>query len=319
MKKKLKIIGIIFLIFLIASIIGVVYLLFNEFSVPKQLKEKVTQLTKSYYGLDFDYDYFSINIPSNKVSVSSFSLSVADKSPFVSIGSTTVELASSTEVIGMINDKIVVNKIVINDLKYDMLAPQLEEASGAFKLPSVPAKEIIVNGFSINTLYGNFDLSSNTVIIKKDGSIVDAILDIPNGPFGISSNLVFKANLDNGSSTIDVKIKHNSIADCLPLSVFASEKNIRIDDGSFDLNISYNGNIEKRINEPAKDWVNLLNNELQGNISIKNTKIGWNGLTYEGSVNLNKIASQSWMCSLNGKFASGTLDIKGKWLGDENQ
>ena len=304
---------------MIASIIGVVYLLFNEFSVPKQLKEKVTQLTKSYYGLDFDYDYFSINIPSNKVSVSSFSLSVADKSPFVSIGSTTVELASSTEVIGMINDKIVVNKIVINDLKYDMLAPQLEEASGAFKLPSVPAKEIIVNGFSINTLYGNFDLSSNTVIIKKDGSIVDAILDIPNGPFGISSNLVFKANLDNGSSTIDVKIKHNSIADCLPLSVFASEKNIRIDDGSFDLNISYNGNIEKRINEPAKDWVNLLNNELQGNISIKNTKIGWNGLTYEGSVNLNKIASQSWMCSLNGKFASGTLDIKGKWLGDENQ
>ena len=319
MKKKLKIIGIAFLIFLIALIIGIVYLLLNEFSVPKQVKDKVTTLTKSYYGLDFDYDNFSINLPSNKVSISSFSLSVADKSPFISIGSTSLELASSSEFLGMMSDKVVVNKIVINNLKYDMLAPQLGEASGAFKLPSVPAKEVILNGFSFNTPYGNFDLSSNTAVLKKDGSVVDVILDIPNGPFGINSNLAAKADLDTGSSTISVKILHKSIADCLPLSVFASEYNVGIDDGSFELGLTYTGNIEKRINEPTKDLVNLLNNELQGNIRINKSKIGWNGLTYEGSVNVSKIATQSWNCSLNGKFASGTIDIKAKWLGDEGQ
>lgn len=299
--------------------IGIGYLFLNEFTIPKVVKDKVTTFTKSYYGLDFDFDTFSVNIPSSKVSISSFSLSVSDKTPFITIGSTTVELASSSEVMGMFSDNIVVNKIVINDLKYDMLAPQLQEASGAFKLPSVPAKEVILNGYIINTPYGNFDLSSNTASLKKDGSIIDVNLDIPNGPFGISSSLISKIDLDTGSSTFNVKINHKSLPDCLPLSVFASEFNIGIDSGSFDLNLSYTGNIEKRINNPTENLVTFLNEELQGEVYIKNTKIKWKGLTFDGSVSASRTATQSWNYSLNGKIASGNIDINGKWLGQEGK
>ncbi len=296
------------------------YLLFNEFSVPEIVKNKVSELTRFHYGLDFDFNEFKVNFPSNKVNISSFSFSVADKTPFVSIGSTTFHLvASTTKSIGFSSDKVIVDKVYIENLFFDMMSPQLEEASGAFKLPSVPAKEIYLNGAIINTPYGKFDLSSNTASIIKDGSIIDLLLDIPHGPFGINSNFNSEIDLNSGTASIALKLQHENIADFSPLEMYASENNFIIDDGKFNLSLYYFGNIENRINKPLENIAHLLNEEISGNISLKDTKIGWNGLTFDGNLLASKVASESWNYSVNGKIASGSANIKGKWLGSQDK
>ncbi len=304
---------------MVLASIGLLYLLLNEFRVPKCLNEYTNKITKNYLGLIINYDNFVVNIPSNKINVSSFTISVAEKKPFLSIGSTTIELASSTKIIGIIPQNTEINKITINDFKYDMLAPQLEEASGSFKLPSIPANEIYLNGFTINSPYGYFDLSDNSATLKKNNNVIDILLDIPKGPFGISAYFNSIIDLDTGSSTIGLKLKHSSLGQCLPITVYASEYNILVDDGSFNLNLTYKGNIEKRINEPLKDIVKLLNEEIQGEIIINNTKFSWNGIKFDGSLLATKLATQSWDFGINGYIASGSIDVKAKWLGKEDK
>ncbi|MBP5469143.1 MAG: hypothetical protein J6Z11_07860, partial [Candidatus Riflebacteria bacterium] len=141
----------------------------------------------------------------------------------------------------------------------------------------------------------------------------------PNGPFGISSYLDSEVNLKSGIASISLKVNHKGIGDCLPISVYASEVNVGVDDGVFDLNLFYKGNIEKRINEPLNDLAKLLNEELQGEISVNNAKVRWNGLYFDGSLKASKIATESWDYSVIGKLASGSIDIKGKWLGTQDQ
>lgn len=315
MKKKFKIIGKILLAIFIALAIGSLYLLFNRFSLPNSIKSKVTDFTKAYYGLDVGLDDFVVDLPSNEVAISSFSLSVTEKNPFLIVGSTTVRIASGTSFSNILENKAPVDKIVINQLKFDMTVPQLSEASGAFKLPSIPASEIELNGFVINTPYGEFDLSSNTAYLKKEGDVADIDLNIPNGPFGIQTFLKTSVNLETGNASISISINHKNLADCLPIGVMASERGVGIDDGAFSLYLNYNGNIVNEINEPLKNLDKLLNEDLYGYISIKNTNVVWKGLRFQGDMSAKRDSDSSWKINSDIDFAKGKININGDWLG----
>ncbi len=300
---------------LLVLTIGFFYLLFNRFSLPNSVKTKVSDFTKNYYGLDIGLNDFVIDLPSNEVSIDSFSLAVTEQTPFISIGSTTVRIASGTNLSNVIQNNAPVDRIIINNLKYDLTVPQLSEASGTFKLPSIPANEVELNGFIINTKYGEFDLSSNTAYLKKDGSFVDVDLNIPNGPFGIKTFIKSSINPDDGNASFSIKVSHQNIADCLPLGVFSSEIGIGLDDGMFDLDLNYNGNIVEEINEPIKNLDKLLNEDIYGSIILKNAKFIYKGIKIAADVSAIRESNSTWKINSDIKLANGVINISGDWLG----
>ena len=294
---------------------GLFYLLFNRFSLPNSIKTKVSDITRKYYGLDVGLNDFVIDLPSNEVTISSFSLAVTEETPFISVGSTTVRIASGTNLTNAVQNNAPVDKIVINNLRYDLTVPQLSEASGSFKLPSIPANEVELNGFIINTRYGEFDLSSNTAYLKKDGSLVDLDLNIPNGPFGIKAFLDSTVNPDNGNASFSIKISHQNIADCLPLGVMSSEIGIGLDDGQFNLELFYNGNIVEEINEPAKNLDKLLNEDIYGSIVLKNAKFIYRGIKIVANLSAVRESNSSWKINSEIGLGNGIINISGDWLG----
>ena len=286
--------------------------------MPEKLKDKVCDFIDSNYGIATDFSNLVIDIPHKRIDVSDYSLGVSKKEKLVEIGSITIELASNTNIITLVKNETIINKVFVSNLNYDMLAPALGEASATFKIPSIPTNEIIVDGVIVNTEYGKFNFSNKGAYLKKFGDNALIIVDVPNGPFGINAKLKADINIENGNASLTVKLNHKNLTDCEAIKPFLTLKNVVFESGNLESRISYNGNIVNRINNPLTDIENLLNNELEGFISIDNANLNLFGLNYKGKFNIEKVDSTTWTASVDGKLASGDVRIYADWLGNNN-
>ena len=312
MKKKLKKIGILLAFLFFVFALGMFYLLANRFALPDSVKNPLTHLAKEYYGVDFYINDFIIDLPANEVLISSFSMAVADKKPYITFGETSVKIGSGTSVYGIINNNAAVDKIVINDLKLDLLAPKLSEASGAFELPIIPASEIVLNGFSFNTNYGVFDLSSNTASLRNNSDYAEFSLNVPNGPFDVEFYLNSGIDLNSRIASISMAVSHKNIADCSPLGFFASSKNVMIESGLLNVKLNYIGNIIDRINKPLEDISSFFNKEISGKISIDNTTFSWNGICFNGNLSAERESELPWKYNIETMLGGGKIKINGE-------
>lgn len=316
MKKALKIFGVLCAVLLCAATLFGVYIWRHPFTIPNFLKNKASDFTLSNYGIAFDFDKFSIDIPSNEILVASLSLGLDPEKPMITFDNATIKIASDSYINGTLNQNNIVDRVVVNNLVYDMMAPNISDASASFKLPSIPVHEIALHGLDINTPYGRFDLSSDSVYLRKLDDIASVKVVLPEGPYGIKAFLDSVIDLKKGVASFSVQLGHQNFGDCLPMSLFASEKDVYLDKGQLSVKLNYHGNIEDRINAPLDNLEQLFNDELSGSVVLRDINVSWNSIPFEGSIFVERIASNPWTYSIEGKLLGSDIKVSGEWLGN---
>lgn len=308
-----------FLLLLLILAAGAVFFAWRQtFKLPAQLINQVRSFARSFHDIDFDAESLKINFPEHTIKARNLKVMLPGEKPFLEAEEATIFLASGTGPLDLYFSRAAIERVHLNSLKYDATAPQPEKASGT-ALPRIPAREITVNGLNLNTSVSAFlipDFKASFIRTRRNANIE---ISFEKGPIGGNARLVAMLGLESGESTINLSWQEKDFSTFIPLIFLSHRFGLNILSGGAALNLSYRGNLAKRLQKPKESLPQLINHELTGAVSIDDCSFNWSGLTGKVSLKIAREDKSPWQGSLTTELGDGKLAINGIWPGTQEK
>lgn len=305
-----------FLLLLLIMAAGLVFFAWRQsFKLPAQLINQVRSFARSFHDIDFDAESLKINFPEHTIKARNLKVMLPGEKPFLEAEEATIFLASGTGPLDLYFSRAAIERVHLNSLKYDATAPKPQKASGP-AFPRIPAREITVDGLTLNTSVSAFfipDFKGSFIRTRRNANIE---LSFEKGPLGGNARLVAMLGLESGESTINLNWQEKNFSTFIPLIFLSHRFGLNILSGGAALNLNYQGNLAKRLQNPSESLPQLINRELTGSVSIDDCSFNWSGLTGKVNLKIAREAEKPWQGTLTTELNDGKLAINGIWPGN---
>jgi len=316
LKRRIRKLFVVILILFLALAGGLYYVWQQSFNLPNRLLTRVREFARSFHDIDFDAENLNINFPDHTILAKNLKVMMPGEKPFIEAEEATIFLASGSGPLDLYFSRAVIEKIQLGNLKFDATAPKPENASGDVKLLALPAREVIVKGLSLNTSVSVFNIPDFKAAFIRNRNNADVEMSFANGPLGGFSQLKAMLGINTGEASINFRWHEGNFSSFIPLIFLSHRFGLNILSGGASVNLTYRGNLARRIRKPAASLARLLNYELKGNVEVASCSFNWAGLKGNVDLNLNKEVGKPWGGALRAEIGHGEIALSGNWAGD---
>lgn len=318
MKRLRKIIWIVLVLILLAWGLGY-YAYQRSFKVPAPLINKAREYLRNNENLDFKSDALKLNVKKHILSAQNFELSTPGEKSFARIEDVNVFFASGTGPLDFYHSRVAIEKVVFNNLEIDTANPFPEKRQQEFKMPVMPAREILINGLRIKSLPIAVNVSGFKGQLLRSGKNLNVDLDLGNDFMGGEGRILAVVDLEGGNVKARLSWKQKNFASFMPFLVLSHIYGFSISAGSADISLSWEGNLPGLINSPREQMYAKLLQQLKGSLKVNDCSYTWSGIKGLLNARIFKDAQDPWSAKI--KIVddnSGTLDAEGVWTGDSD-
>ncbi len=319
LKSRVRKLFILLCVILLAGAGAFYYVWQQSFKLPGRLVNSVREYVRSFHDIDFDAGDLNINFPEHTILAKKLKVMMPGEKPFIEADEATIYLASGTGPLDLYFSRAVIEKIELGNLIFDATAPKPENASGDVRLLAIPAREVFVNGLTLNTSVSIFNVPDFKAAFIRTRNNARLEMSFAKGPLGGTSKLSAMLGVNTGEALINFQWHESDFSSFIPLIFLSHRFGLNITSGGATVNLNYRGNLARRIKKPASSLARLLNYELKGSIDVSSCTFNWAGIKGNVDLKLNKEHASPWGCRIAAGFDEGNIVMDGVWQGDAEQ
>lgn len=309
------------LVVLLFCVSGLLYYAYqNSFNLPAPIIGRIKNLVKVSTNLDFDAQSLKLSVKEHILYAKKLSLTASGTLPFLEIDEAIVYFASGTGPLDFYHSRVMIEKIQINGLSYDISRPQPQaDSSKEIQDLKFPAREILVQNLKIKTPLITIDAPEFVASLLKSGKNANIHIDLGSDFFGGTGKILAVVDQAGGFSRARLHWKQPDFAKFLPLTFFAGLHGLTFTKGEADINLQWEGNLLDRVNHPKEKIADLFNQELFGTLAINDCQLSSEGK--KSAVNLMVSRQQDKPWEITGALvteARGEMKLSGNCTANES-
>ena len=317
MSKLRKLLLFLLLLLCIAAVVG--YFAWQQtFKLPDRLIQQARGYARSFHDIDFDTESLKINFPDHTIRARNLKVMMPGQVPFMEAEELVIYLASGTGPLDLYFSRAAIEKIQVGKLRYDATAPQPQNRDERPQLPAVPAREVQIDGLTLNTLISKFDIPDFRAKFIRTRRNANLELAFDKSPLGGSARLVAMLGLQTGDARINLSWHENNFSSFVPLLYLSHLYGLNIMKGGAEISLNYKGNLAERLKAPAKNIVKLFNDELSGSLRLNDCGFSFRGVEGILSLGLTREQGRPWLGRAEADILGGSATARVELSPDRN-
>jgi len=291
----------------------------RSFNVPATIINRAREYLKTNENIDFKAETFKLNVKKHKLSAIDFELKTPGQKSFATVKEVNVFFASGTGPLDFYHSRVAIEKIVISGLEIDPANIFPRQDKQEFKMPHIPAREILINGLKIKSLPFAIDSAVFRGQILKSGKNLNADLDLGTDFMGGEGRILSVIDLEGGNFKTRLSWKQKSFANFMPFMILSHVYGISISSGSAEISLQLEANLPEILNSSNDERFGKIFEKLKGSVRVKDCNYTWSGLKGVFNARLFKDDNEPWKAKFkNIDHESGILDAEAIWMGNSS-
>jgi autotransporter translocation and assembly factor TamB len=290
----------------------------HTYDLPESTIARIRDYTKNFHNIDFTAEALQLNLPQHQIVARGLKIELPGEKSFAVADDVKVFLASGTGPLDLYYNQIAIERIEINGLSIDFTAPFPARDKRESALPDIPASQILINGLKINTSVTALNVPDMRIAYARSDRAASVDLSFASGPLGGMGKLTGLLDLGSGDANLRFSWQQKDFSGFLPLIYLWHLYGLNIVSGNAEIDLSWQGNLFARINNPRDNLARLFNKELDGRVAVNACQFILGKTKATLDLSAARTASSPWNLSVRADDGSGTLSLDAEYKGRED-